>query len=197
MFKILTLLMSLIITLHLNGCAYQRIAFGHCSLRVKTADCFGQTPHDADLLATSYAAVDALLDDPTLPQPLQIKRFLATTVADLDDLDDTTSLGRLIGEQLSARLAQRGYAVLEPKLQRHSIMITPRGEFALSRAGRDLLLAQHADAVITGTYTVGKDTVYVTLKMLEAKGGYVLSSFAYTLPLGPNTYALLQKFWEW
>jgi len=197
MLKILALSISFIITTSLNGCTYQRVAFGHCTFRVKTAECYGQTIQDTNLIASSYTAAERLLQNTTFIEPFQEKRFFITTIADIDDLEDSTTLGRLISEQLAVHFVQRGYTVLEPKLQPELTFFTDTGEFVLSREAREFLLAQQVDTVVAGTYAIGKDTVYVTLKMLNCQDSQMLASYAYTLPIGPNTYALLQKFWWW
>lgn len=198
MFRILGLLLSLFVGISLQGCTYQRVAFGYCAFRVKTAECDGQIIPDTNLIASSYTAADRLLQGTTnFVESFQDKRFLVATIADLDDLEDSTTLGRLIGEQLAARFAQRGYLVLEPKLQPELTFFTRTGEFVLSREAREFLLTKQVDAVVAGTYAVGKDTVYITLALLNCKNNQVIASYAYTLPIGPNTYALLQKFWWW
>jgi hypothetical protein len=198
MLRILGLLLSLTIGMQLNSCAYQRQAFGQCAFRVKTAECYGQTTQDTNLIASSYTAADRLLQSITpFGEPFEERRFLITTIADLDDLEESTALGRLISEQLAVRFAQRGYTVLEPKLGHYLMLRTHTGELVLSRETRDFLLTQQVNTVVTGTYAIGKDTVYITLKMLDAKESQVIASYAYTLPIGPNTYALLQKFWWW
>ncbi|MDG1192344.1 MAG: FlgO family outer membrane protein, partial [Arenicellales bacterium] len=49
-----------------------------------------------------------------------------------------------------------------------------------------------AQAVIVGTYAAGKNSVFVTAKLIAAKGNTVMASFDYQLPVGSNTRDLLQ-----
>ncbi len=179
----------------LTNCTY-RTAFGSCAYRAKTGECYQKVTQDADIKITSYTAADNLIRH---APPAQSKKYrlLVTSIANIDNLEDSTSLGRLIGEQLSARFAQQDYAVIEAKLQRNLRKIPRTGEFTLSRQERDMGKAQFADRVVAGTYAVGKDKVYVTLKMLNYRNGEVMSSYAYSLPIGPNTAALLQKSFWW
>lgn len=175
----------------LTSCTH-RMAFGSCAYRVKTGECYQASVQDADIMVASYTAADNLLQNANPDS-----RFLVTSIADIDNLEDSTSLGRLIGEQLSARFAQQNYTVIETKLHRGLITIPRTGEFALSREVYERGNAEHADMVVTGTYALGKNQVYVTLKMLDCKNGEIVSSYAYSLPIGSNTSALLQKSFWW
>jgi hypothetical protein len=191
------LIVLFLISFTLTGCTH-RLAFGDCTYRVKTAECYQEFSQDADITATSFAAADILMRNATVELGPEHK-VLITTLADIDNLGDSTSLGRLISEQLSARFAQRGYPVKEAKMYNHLIVTPYAGEFVLSRHLRETNLTLHADVVVAGTYAVGKNMIYITLKMLDSNTGKVIASYAYTLPIGPNTYALLQKttWWGW
>jgi TolB-like protein len=192
--KLFFIFILLVSSFSLSSCTH-RMAFGGCDYRMKTGECQANTVQDADIKATSYAAADNLLrhfSDWQEPNPL----LLVTSIADLDNLEDSTSLGRLIGEQLSARFAQQGYPVIEAKLYRGLIKIPRTGEFVLSREVQAIGRARHASIIVAGTYATGKDKLYVTLKMLNRDNGEVMSSYAYDLPIGPNTSTLLKKsFW--
>ena len=182
---------------YLSGCTY-RMAFGGCEYRTRTGECPQKVLiHDTDLIKSSYRAADNLIsNNKMIFKPKS--RLLITTIADIDNLEDSTSLGRLIAEQLATRFTQRGYSVIEAKLQSGLFMIPKTGEFILSQQLRHLEQQYQANTVVAGTYAVAKDKVYLTLKMLDCKSSEVISSYAYTLPLGSNTLTLLQKsFWWW
>jgi TolB-like protein len=190
-------LFLIILLSHLPGCTY-RMAFGGCEYRTRTGECPQKIlTQDANLIESSYQAADNLIrNNRAIFKPKS--RLLITTIADIDNLEDSTSLGRLLGEQLATRFAQRGYTVIEAKLQNGLFMIPQTGEFILSHQLRDLGQQYQANTVVAGTYAVAKDKVYLTLKMLDCKSSEVISSYAYTLPLGSNTLTLLQKsFWWW
>lgn len=179
--------------LSLTACPYSRIAFGPCAYRFQSAECFREPVPDTDVILSSYRAVDNLLTQNVAAD----SRLLVTTIANIDNLEDSSALGRLLGEQLGTRLAQLGYTVLEVKLNRDVVMVPAAGEFALSRAVQEYAQKQGATAVLTGTYAVGKDTVYVTLKLLDWRDSQVISAYAYTLPIGSNVNALLQESPRW
>lgn len=187
---VFSVLIASLLNANLTGCTLHRVAFGDCTYRIKTADCFQEASQDADIIASSYVAADSLIRDAKTLHPDH--RLLITTIADIDNLRESSSLGRLIGEQLAARFTQRGYTVIEAKLHQGLIIVPRMGEFVLSRQLREMGYEQNISKVIAGTYAIGKDRVYVTLKMLDCKDGKAVSSHAYTLPIGPNTHTLLQ-----
>ena len=184
------------LTLLLTGCT-RYAAFGDCAYRVKTGECYQALGNDSDLIETTYQAVDRLTQNiPDIALPAK-GRILVTTVANIDKLDSSSSFGRLLSEQLAARFVQHGFHTIEARLDNKLTMISHTGEFVLSRKQRELGQKQLADVAIVGTYAEAKDTVYVTLKMLNFNNSKVLSSYAYTLPIGPNTAMLLQESYNW
>lgn len=186
------------LVLDVTGC--YRTAYGYCAFRMKTGDCRAdpvlKPRADVDLIAADYTATDQLLRGaiPIIPTR---SRLLIATVADLGNLEDSTPLGRLISEHVSARLVQQGFVVLDPKLQSSLLLIPNTGEFALSRELREYGQVQAIDHIVAGTYTVGKDTVYVSLKLLKFTTGQVLAAHNYSLPIGANTENLLMKTSWW
>jgi cation diffusion facilitator CzcD-associated flavoprotein CzcO len=76
-------------------------------------------------------------------------------------------------------------------------LISSQGEFILSRDWPENEQLPPADVVVAGTYAVAKDLVYITLKLFDLRSYQAVSSFAYTLPLGANTNALLQTHSWW
>ncbi|MBE9561757.1 MAG: hypothetical protein IMF12_02670 [Proteobacteria bacterium] len=193
------LFVVLLLSLITSGCS-QRVAFGSCDFRVKSSECHQSVEKDskdADLIATSYAAADKLMRD-AIPVLSYETNLLVTSIADIDNLAYATTLGRLLGEQLAARFTQQGHIVTEAKFNDNLKLIPRNGEFVLSRELRDMENHSWADMVVTGTYAVGKDKIYITLKLLNFTNSKVISSYAYTLPKGKNTLALLQKSsWWW
>lgn len=187
----------LCLVLDLTGC--YRTAYGYCAFRVKTGDCRvdpAKTRADVDLIAADYAATDQLLRG-AIPAVSPRSRLVVATIADINALEDSTTLGRLITEHVSARLVQQGFTVLDPKLQNSLLMIPNVGEFALSRELREYGQSQAVDRLVAGTYTIGKDTVYVSLKLLNFSTGQVTAAHNYSLPIGANVESLTTKTSWW
>lgn len=71
---------------------------------------------DANLVEASYSAADALLmRAPWLKE--QRAPLLAATFVDINNLETSSGLGRVIGEQVGSRFAQKGFTVIEIKMR--------------------------------------------------------------------------------
>ncbi len=147
-------------------------------------------PQDQDLVEKSYAAADAMLQQaPYLRETRQ--PILVGTFVNVNSLENSSSLGRIVAEQVGARLAQQGLSVKEMKLRDSIFMVREGGEFALSRSVLDVSQAHDAAAVVAGTYAIGRNRVYVNARMIRAVDGVLLAAHDYSLSIGPDTKALL------
>ncbi len=171
----------------LSACA-QRSAYGACARRLPTAECFASATRpavkDADIPATAYQSVDALLA--ALPPDWGMAPLVVAGMADLGHMHTTTPLGRLLAESFAARFTQRGREVLEIQF---SATLDPAHELARLRQERAVGI------VCAGTYSVADNQVYITVKLLDLDG-MALAAHSFSLPLGPNTLALLQETLE-
>jgi TolB-like protein len=148
------------------------------------------TPPVGDaLIQLNHQAADALLQGVSLDprQPV-----LIATLVDLEDLERSSRWGRLASEHLAARLANRGVRVKELKLRNQIFMAQASGALLLSREVTELSLEHDAQAVVVGTYTVGGDTVYVSLKLIRPEGNTVMSAHDYSFALGERNRALMR-----
>ncbi len=147
-------------------------------------------PVDTHIGTQTYFATDMLVD--TTLQPLdRAEPVLVASLVDIDDLRRSSTLGRMVAEQVSGRLAQLGYHVTEMKLRGSVAVKQQAGELALSRELKHLGQQHDAQAVVAGTYAVGSNQVHINLRLLRAADGRVLSAVDYTLPLGQDTRALV------
>ena len=142
----------------------------------------------------TYDAVDNLLERSQLMVEKN-KPIIVATVVNVSNLEQSSSLGRLMTEQISGRAVQMGYQVIEPKL-RNGFAINSSGELVLSRDAGVLKDSFTVQAVIAGTYAVGHEFVHVNLKLLEFNSSRVLSSSDYLIPASdwthPDTKVLLK-----
>lgn len=147
---------------------------------------------DSKLIASNYAAADELLAQTgTALDPA--KPILAATLVDIDDVDHSSRLGRLISEHVASRIAQRGMSIVEMKMRGAIFMRKSEGELLLSREVRDITRSHSAQAVIVGTYARAQDYVYVTLKLVRSIDSEVLAAHNYALPLDSNVSSLLPR----
>lgn len=145
---------------------------------------------DTDLVGQSYTAAEALLKQvPWLKKNRQ--PLLTGTFVNVDSVEDSSALGRIIAEQISSRFAQEGYTMIEMKLRRNVYIQQMGGEFLLSREVRNLSQVHNAAAVITGTYAVARRNVFVSARLVRAADNLVLAAYDYSLPMGPDAKALL------
>lgn len=173
------LLMLLFVIALVSGCASS-----------KTSSVDNRRPQDTDLVSASYNSADALLAQvPWLKENRQ--PLLTGTFVNVNSLEDSSALGRIVSEQVSSRFAQQGFTMVELKLRRNVFVKTQAGEFMLSREAKNLSRLHNAAAVIAGTYAVGRRNVYVSARLIRAADNLIIASYDYALPLGPDTKALL------
>jgi len=191
-FKILTL--ALLSTLGLSACD-NNFAVSH--LNTSSFYLANNDYTDNRLAWETYRATDRMMN-----QSWKVARntpVLVGTINDIDYLETATTFGRVLQEQISTRLTQRGYNVTELKL-RNSLnvkqgLINPveSGEFMLSRDLEALKGEHKAAAVITGTYTPAGEEVMVNLKLIDVATGKILGATDYSVTLDSNTRRLIQS----
>ncbi len=143
------------------------------------------------LIPANYKAAEALLTQlpPTLnkSQPLII-----ATVVNIDNLDQSSTLGRLTSEHVSARFTKAGFRMIELKYRNSIYVKRSQGELMLTREIRELAQSHDAQAVIVGTYGQSDDSVFVNLKVIQPATNIVLAVQDYVLPLDVSTRSLLR-----
>jgi TolB-like protein len=160
----------------------------------------------SQFILANYKAADMLLGimpvSASAPAPFSVSSFssasgggvtLVATLADINRLEQSSALGRLISEQLSSRFAQRGRTVVEMKLRNNVYVRNDQGEFLLTREIKELARAHNATAVVVGTYTDGNTFVFVSLKLIDPASGVILSAHDYALPMDRQVRQLVTK----
>lgn len=145
----------------------------------------------SELVATNYRAADALMAQfggTTSGGPL-----LVATVVNIDALEQSSTLGRMLSEQLSARFSQRGWQMIELKLRGSIYMRRGEGELILTREIGELARNHKAQAVIVGSYATGASAIYVNLKIVQPVSNAVLAAHDYVLPANPEVRSLLTR----
>lgn len=151
--------------------------------------------HSMMIAKRTYDAVDNLIEKSQITVD-RTKPILVASIVSVNNLEESSALGRLITEQISGRIVQLGYTTIEPKL-RNSLAVQGGGEWILSRDVKLLKSSYPAQAVVSGTYAVGSDQVHLNLKLIELTEGRILSAVDYVLPVSewtqPDTKALLSR----
>ncbi len=142
------------------------------------------TPSNS-FIATNYKAANALitqLDGKLNPaQPL-----IVATLVNIDDLNNSSTFGRLTSEQVSARFTQAGFSMIEMKFRDFVYMKQDQGELLLTREIKDVAKTHNAQAVILGTYAITSENLYVNLKVIQPNTNIVLAVHDYSFPMDQN-----------
>lgn len=113
------------------------------------------------------------------------------TLVNLNRLDLTTPLGRLLSEMLMGELQRAGLRVVELRLTNEILVQKGLGELSLSRLAKDLADSVNLNAVLVGTYLVRGRYIFVNVRLVSKKDNRILSSGLKVLPLNPLLSALL------
>jgi TolB-like protein len=135
------------------------------------------------LIEAQYAVADTLRASICGPEVCEYPIMLASFV-NLENLDESSPLGRIIPQQIGSRMVQQGMNVVDVRLRTNSLLILKgEGEFALSRELEKIKRDVDAYGVLTGTYTVVYGQIYVTAMVLRSSDGVKLASMDYVLPM--------------
>ena len=145
------------------------------------------------IIPANYRAAEALLAQ--LGQnPGSERTMIVATAVNIDVLEKSSTLGRLISEQVAARFTYAGHRMIEMKFGNAVYMKRDQGELMLTREISNLAKNHDAQAVIVGTYGESQDFVYVNLKVIQPTSNVVLAVHDYTLPRDNNIKSLLRKY---
>jgi TolB-like protein len=146
----------------------------------------------ASLPCANYKAADSLLNNinPKLPKDSPI---LVASFVDIDNLDSSSTFGRVVAEQFASRFKQRKYATIEMKLRTNVFIREGSGELLLSRELSEISTKHRAQAVVVGTYAVASKKVYLTARVVNVSDGRVLSSYDYDIPISHDVFKMLLK----
>jgi TolB-like protein len=122
-----------------------------------------KTLYLADQIDEFYRGID--------PGPIGITSFV-----NLDDLNATSSFGRLIGEQVMSELSIKGFEVVELRQATALRFLEPDGEFSLSRDVESLKREQKLGGIVVGTYSASPERVYLNIRLIDPASSSVLSA---------------------
>lgn len=106
---------------------------------------------------------------------------LPVSFVNMDDLEQTSSFGRLMAEQMIFEFNQRGFAVCEYHAPKHISVRDGDGDFYLTRALGDVDLSG-GGLVIAGTYYADKQAIIVNARLIRPSDGRVLRTANAVLP---------------
>ena len=125
--------------------------------------------------------------DRTLP-------ILSTSFVNLDDLNETSAFGRLMGVGVASRFSQHGYRIVELRLGKGNVVIQRKnGEFVLSRDTARLNGSHEAQAIIVGTYSLDDNWAYLTVRLVNILDNTVISSWDFSMRMDETLKNLAGK----
>lgn len=150
-----------------------------------------EEPAIAHMIEANQEAADAIIEGASGNLDLQ-KPIVAVSFVNIDNLEQSSSFGRIVSKQIAARFTQHRLSIIEMLVRKDIFVKQNRGEFLLSRNLRNLTIEYDAQAVIAGVYAIGRKTVYVTALLIRATDSVVLASKNYELPINTDIEELLR-----
>jgi TolB-like protein len=143
-------------------------------------------------IEANYKAADSIMHQ--LSGKLQAdKPLIMATIVNIDALEQTTTLGRLVSEQLSTRLAQGGLSMLEMKLRNSVYLKRNQGELMLTREIGEVATTHNAQAIVVGSYAETSDMVFINIKVIQPNTNFVMAGQDYVLAKEAIVRSMLQR----
>lgn len=144
--------------------------------------------HKTDLATLVYLAAQTLGDRAEALD--KARPIVVSTIVSVDNLEHSSTFGRLASQLVANRLQQRGYLVKDATYMRALEFKPGTGELVLTREAAKVGTAVNAQAVVAGTYAIGGREIYLNLRLISAANGEMISSADVVVPLNENTSAL-------
>lgn len=147
-----------------------------------------------DFIHQNQQAVDSLstqLKERKAENEPTLSPVIIVSVVNMNQLNKTSSFGRLVAEQISARMAQLKYNVVELKVRNDILVKNNQGEFLLTREIKEIAKSVNAEAVVIGTYVENSNDVYINLKVVRPSNNVVLAGYSYAIPKAANIKGML------
>ncbi|MDD4913907.1 MAG: FlgO family outer membrane protein [Methylococcales bacterium] len=144
---------------------------------------------DGNLVELSYNGVSQLLLN--LRQPLPKGSVVViNSLINVDDLGQTLAFGRIVSDQLTSAFQHEGYIVTGMDLPIEMFVKNDAGILQIPEKTLAALNNIDAKAVIIGSYAPGRNTIYVSLRVVDIASQTVISSTDYGVPMGPDAKAM-------
>jgi len=154
---------------------------------------------ESNLITICDAAVNDLVKNCKISIDKE-KAIIVTSLVSVNNLEQSSSMGRMAGEILANKLSQRGYTVKELKMGQNKIFIKKgQGEFVLSRKLQEIAKSYDVQAVVVGTYAVGEELeskkygetmlnrpltkLYLSIRMVTSNTDNICSSTAQSMTI--------------
>lgn len=144
------------------------------------------------LTPRNYEAANALIQQ--AQSRLEPGRpLIVATLVNINALEESSPLGRMIAEQISGQFSRSQFSVIEMKVRNNVYVKQNVGELLLTREIKQLAQSHNAQAVIVGTYTESSQLVFINLKVIRPTDNIVLAAHDYVIPLDKVVRSLLGR----
>ncbi|MGQ7260425.1 FlgO family outer membrane protein [Vreelandella sp. V005] len=150
---------------------------------------------EPDLSELVHAAAEQMIA--SNPDLTRYSPMIAATFVSIDNLSQSSTLGRISSEIMASALSRQGMQVREVKMRDSMFIEESVGELILSRQVQRLSAQHNARSILMGTYAQGQDYIYVSARVVRAGDAMVLGSADFRLPLNNNTRSLLEGQGGW
>jgi len=154
----------------------------------------------SNLIVTCESVVKDLVRNCTISVD-KSKPIIVTSLVDINNLDKSSTMGRMAGELIANNLSQLGYIVKEMKMGQNKVFVREgQGEFILSRKLKEIAKTHEVQAVVVGTYALGEEVevnqygetafntpltkLYISLRMIETNTNNIGCSASNSMIVG-------------
>ncbi|QJQ95856.1 MULTISPECIES: FlgO family outer membrane protein [Halomonadaceae] len=128
------------------------------------------------------------------PELARYNPMIAATFVSIDNLNQSSTLGRMASELFASALSRQGMQVVEVKMRNSLYLEESIGELILSREVQRLSMTHNARSILMGTYAQGETHVYISVRVVRTGDAMVLGTANIKLPLNNNIRALLREW---
>ena len=156
----------------------------------------------------SYDAADCLYADLWLELSPESPIYY-TFFTDLANPEITAPFGRVVTEQVAARLAQKDYKIVSGQARKDDYTTPEPVRQLPSTQNKEGSLEQNTTAtdepelslseqfrpiwpcIMTGDYLIGDDVIFISARINTIRNNQLISSYQWTVPINQNTRTLL------
>jgi len=145
---------------------------------------------NSQLVAENYHAADVLISQARLKLAPE-QPILIATIVNIDNLEQSSTFGRVTSEHIATRFFQAGLKVIEMKFSQSVYMKRNEGELVLTREITNIARNHNVQAVVLGTYGKSSESAYVNVKLVIPGSNIISASCDYVIPLDDEIRTLI------
>lgn len=175
MLKKVAVLVPALLSLFLSGCGIQ----------------YYLENRDADFVEESYDATERLQDQVAGKIPKN-SLIVVSTLLNVDNLNQTSSFGRIVSDQIASAFNRLGYQVIGMEIPVDLFIMKEGGRFHLTEETKAMLRHYRASTLVGGVYAPGKRHSYVSLRMIDITNKNIIASTDFSVPMGPDAKMMMK-----